>query len=208
MREIAEQSLGWLVLAGIVLAIVLAKRRYENKFAAAVASARAEGHAEASATAAQHVQVAVDASHNSGAAGHQCADPWACVLCAPVLYRVLAGRDRPGDFELPSAGRATRIDDNYNGAHYYVHDRAVVDERPGRVDRAVVCDDGRRGESDREPDGRGADRGDLEGVPCASLNPTGTEPLGDRPERAVLADKLLLRAQVEPRVGGGRGPGH
>jgi len=120
VNDTLKQGLAWFVIAGCVLAWVLAKRRGENRFAAAVAKAHAEGYAEGGqAVAMQHVQVAVDASHRGGASSGDvdlraavldpedvCVDPLVCERCGPgarvILRQVLDGLARPADRELAS----------------------------------------------------------------------------------------------------------
>lgn len=192
MREIAEKSVGWLVLAGIVLAIVVAKRRSENKFAAAVAAARAEGHAEAvsGAAATSNVNVAVGAS-NGGPALHQCDDLYSCAVCAPIALRILmdSGRSSAG-VERASIGSATRLHDYDHDYDSSSDDAAVV-----RTARSGVGDDGGSGASGRGPGGNARRADGVEVAPCASVNESSR--LSDLLARPWAYDEADPRCEVK-----------
>jgi hypothetical protein len=114
VRDVIENGLAWAVVAGVVLAILLGKRRGQESRAAAIASAKSDARAELAAeltsmaSASQNVNVAVDASHRGlpggSAAEHSCDDPWSCVVCLPVLRRVA----------LSSVGNVTTDDRGVN----------------------------------------------------------------------------------------------
>lgn len=190
MREVAEKSVGWLVLGGIVLAVLVAKKRYENKFAAAIAAADANARAEVrnELGIGQNVNVAVDASHNRGAVGHQCDDLYSCPICAPIALRVLmaADRSRPS-IERSSASVSARVDYDYDDDTAY--DAAVVGETGGSVGN-----DGGSGARGRGPGGHVRDSGGVEVVPCASVNPS--SPLSDLLARPWAYDEADPRCEV------------
>lgn len=192
MREIAEQSLGWLVLAGIVLAVILAKRRYENRFEQRVeASAQAKLDAHLAATGGSaSVNVAVDASHRGATDPHQCTDLFTCAVCAPIALRVLMAADRSGlGVGGPRPRLTTGIDhDNDHDARPH-HDATLVGAAGGGVG-----DNRGSGARGRGP---GADvrRGlDLEGAPCASVNEI--SPLSDLLARPWAYDEPDPRCEV------------
>lgn len=189
MRDVLENAVGWLVPIGIVAAIVLARRRYRDKYAADVAQARAEGYAAAKVELGISQQVTVNAgniANDVGALDHQCAHPFACVRCAPVLFRVLRGGGRD-PAALPVSGervsaRVDHYDDDYHDNSSGPYDGSVV-----RSVGAGVGDDGGRGASARGVGGYGAGGERVEGVPCASLS----EIVGAR--RPELAADMLRR---------------
>lgn len=230
MRDIAEQSVGWLVLGGIILAILVAKKRYENKFAAAVAAADANARAEVrnELGVGQSVNVAVDASHNRGAVGHQCGDPWSCEVCSPVLFRVLMSSDRGGlGVGGPRASGPARLDYHHDDDHYVAAD--TDDTALVGTTGASLGDNRGSGAGGRGPGGDARRVLDLEGAPCASVNgnspqskrldapqePASTEFLrryADALARPWAYDEGDPRCEVaklgHPATGFGRGPGH
>lgn len=206
MREVAEKSVGWLVLAGIILAVLLARKRGQDRSARASADAYAAGFAEggaaaATANAAQHVQVAVDASHR-GMVEHRCDDPFSCAVCGPVVDRILlaartAGRVPAGERRerLPAGSNHhdDRRSDNYDGIAYYDHNTPHPDDC---ADFRATLDAARRDER--------IDAGDSEG----------DRNVGDRRVAAVgvgqPATPIMNRGldgDVLYRNGRGRGPG-
>lgn len=192
MRDVAEKSVGWLVLGGIVLAVLVAKKRYENKFAAAVSHARAEGYAAAQVDlgVSQVVHVnAANITHDSGPTGHQCDDLYSCPICAPIALRVLmaADRSRPS-IERASASLAARVDYDYDDDT--ADNAAVVGETGGSV-----RDDGGSGARGRGPGGDVRDLGGVEVIPCASVNPS--SPLSDLLARPWAYDEADPRCEVK-----------
>lgn len=204
MRDVAEQSVGWLVLAGIVLAIVLARKRYQNKFANAVAAAAEGGRAEVRAELGQHVNVAVDASHHGATATHSCADPWSCQVCAPVLFRVLRSDRHSVAVGAPGGSLTTGIndDDDHYDHHYYDNDRRMV-ERADRIVGAVVSEHGGSGESDRSAAGDVGTGGDVAFVSRPAL----VADMLRRPWAYDEADPRFERGVPVANGRRGRGPG-
>lgn len=189
MRDVIENGVTLLVLAGIVLAVILGRRRGKERTAAAIAAARAEAFAEGGAAAAnvgQTVQVAVDASHSAGDRGTlhalgACGNAWVCPVCAPRLLAVLGA---PG-VGLPAGSPEHGVS--------WVYDDDDDDDRPARyVERRTDNDSGgivtyerRSAASDRDAGGHGFDSRGVEGLSRASLNGELSE---RRPE--LLADML------------------
>lgn len=210
MRDVAEQSIGWLVLAGIVLAVILAKRRHENKFSAAVSAARAEGHAEAVAAlnAQQHVSVAVDAS-NRAASEHRCLDPFTCSVCSPALLAVVRAYRGVG-----AAGVAGALTGGNNDDNNLDHDDDSRADDYGRVVRggrgfpgAILGDDSRRAEGDRHASDHARTGGDLAGLSGESLRPALVADMQRRPWAYDEADPRFERGVPVANGRRGRGPG-
>lgn len=133
MRDVFEQILGWGVIAGIVLAVLLGRKRGQDNRAAAIAAAHASGFAEGGAAAAeahanQTVQVAVDASRRGSAAEYHEA-----AAADAAWHRVLRGGSAAGSLDNPRGhyDPATHYDYHDLGGESddYDHD----DSRPRRV---------------------------------------------------------------------------
>lgn len=165
MRDVAQKGLIWLIIAGVVLAIILGKRRGEQRaqaridLAVSTAVGDTEQRVRAEFAAQQHVNVAVDASNRSQA-DHRCDDPINCEVCAPILARILAaGRSR---VTLPTGERVSyyAADDHHpdDCAEY----SAAIDKRSVSRSSAVVHRNGGGGRTDHG-DGRrvGAAGGDV-----------------------------------------------
>lgn len=209
MRDVAEQSVGWLVLAGIVLAVLLGRKRGREKFAAAVSQARAEGYAAARVElgVSQSVNViAGNVAHDSRAVAHECANPYTCEVCAPVLLRVLS-----------DAGRRPAAAAIESGSHdYNEHDDAAAS-----YEHYSSVDNGRRGDLVAvEPvnSGRGAGAGDdrdrasgvrrVEGVPVAwELRPELAADMVRRPWAYDEAEPRFEHGVPVANGRRGRGPG-
>lgn len=208
MRDVAEQSVGWLVLAGIVLAVILAKRRTENKFSSAVSAARAEGHAEAVAAlnAQQHVNVAVDAS-NRAAGDHQCLDPFTCSVCAPALLRIV--RAYRGGGAVGVAGSSWSYDDDQHDDDDSRADDYGRVVRGGRGSAAAVeqLDGGSAAGVGGDRD-RVGDPGGVEGVQVPyRLAPGTVNDMIARPWAYDEADPRFERGVPVANGRRGRGPG-
>lgn len=207
MRDVAEQAIGWLVPAGIICAIVLARRRYRGKYQSDIAAAEARGEANALASVAaqQHVNVAVDAS-NRGAGDHECLDPFTCSVCAPALLRIVRAYRGVG-----VAGSSWTRAGDYDDEHDYDDSRAddygrVVRGRRGELG-SVVSDDSGSAESDRN--GRadaGAVRG-VEGLPSPELRPELFADMLRRPWAYDEADPRFEHGVPVANGRRGRGPG-
>lgn len=204
MREIAEQSLGWLVLLGGVLAFVLARKRYKGKYSSDIAQARAEGYAAAKVELGVSQSVTVTAGNVGREDAHACSDPWSCLVCAPVLFRVLSGDRRGAAAAIGGAGGQHDYHDEYD--HYdRTGDNGRVDVWRRRQLGGVVGDDGRRVTGAGRVGGDGPDFGGVEVVPCASLSKSGSA-FTARPELvADMARRPWAYDEADPRFEGSRG---
>lgn len=199
--------MGWLVLAGIVLAVILGKRRYQNKFASAVEAAAEGGRAEVRAQLGQHVNVEVNASHNGGAGVHECVDPFACAVCSPVLFRVLSAYRDVGAVGIAGSSWSHH-DDEHDDDDRRADDYGGVDRGGRGVTGELVGDDCRSAARSGGARDRDGVAGSVEGVPGPYRLAPGT--VNDMIARPWAYDEADPRFERGVPVGpgrGGRGPG-